>query len=53
MERKSFSKKAKLAKAERQNRRLPMFVAVRTKREITYNSVRRSWRTDKLRKTED
>jgi large subunit ribosomal protein L39e len=49
MGKKNLEKKNRLAKAERQNRRLPLFVAIRTKRKVTTNSVRRSWRTDKLR----
>ena len=49
MSKKDIKKKLKLAKAERQNHRLPLFVAIRTKRKVTANNVRRNWRTDKLR----
>ena len=49
MGKKTLDKKKRLAKAERQNRRLPVFVAIRTKRKVTTNSIRRDWRTDKLR----
>ena len=49
MGKKSLSKKLRLAKAERQNKRLPPFVYLRSKRRFTQNASRRSWRTDKLR----
>ncbi len=52
MGKKTLSKKLKLAKAERQNHRLPPFVYLRSKRRFTQNATRRNWRTDKLR-TED
>ncbi|VVB99368.1 50S ribosomal protein L39e [uncultured archaeon] len=48
MSKKTFLKKKRLGKATRQNRRLPVFVAVRTKRKVTQNSKRRTWRTQKL-----
>ena len=53
MGKKSLTKKLKLAKAERQNHRLPPFVYVRSKRRFTQNSERRNWRTDKLRIKEE
>ncbi|MEK6982238.1 MAG: 50S ribosomal protein L39e [Candidatus Micrarchaeota archaeon] len=46
---KTLIKKSKLAKAERQNRRLPLFVTIRTKRKVGFNRIKRTWRTDKLR----
>lgn len=49
MGKKTLTKKLRLAKAERQNHRLPPFVYLRSKRRFTQNIVRRSWRTDKLR----
>ncbi len=49
MGKKTLDRKKRLAKAERQNRRLPIFVTIRTKRRITANLIRRNWRTDKLR----
>jgi len=49
MGKKTLNKKKRLAKAERQNKRLPVFVTIRTKRKVTTNTKRRSWRTDKLR----
>lgn len=49
MSKKTLNKKMKLAKAERQNKRLPIFVTIRTKRKLTMNSKRRNWRTEKLR----
>lgn len=48
MGKKSLNKKKRLAKAERQNRRLPPFVMLRTKRKVQSNNKRRNWRTDKL-----
>ena len=32
----------------RQNRRVPLFVTARTKRDVTDNPKRRNWRTQKL-----
>ncbi len=49
MGRKSLSKKKRLGKAIRKNRRIPMFVVIRTKRKVSQNRNRRDWRTDKLR----
>lgn len=49
MTKKTFEKKKRLGKATRQNKRLPVFVAVRTKRKVTQNSKRRTWRTQKLK----
>ncbi len=46
---KELTKKMRLAKAERQNKRLPVFVTIRTKRKVQANNKRRTWRTDKLR----
>ncbi len=48
MTKKTFLKKKRLGKATKQNRRLPVFVAIRTKRKVTQNPKRRAWRTDKL-----
>jgi len=44
-----LAKKLKLGKANREIRRIPAFVMVRTKRKVTVNRRRRDWRTDKLR----
>ncbi|MFH1247042.1 MAG: 50S ribosomal protein L39e [Candidatus Micrarchaeota archaeon] len=41
--------KAKLAKALRQNRRIPIFVVARTKRKLTFNKKSRNWRQKKLK----
>lgn len=49
MGKKTLAKKQRLAKAENQNRRLPPFVYLRSKRRFTQNNVRRNWRTEKLR----
>ncbi len=53
MSKKGEVKKGRLAKAAKQNKRLPVFVTIRTKRKVTYNSYRRNWRTDKLRLKEE
>jgi large subunit ribosomal protein L39e len=47
---KSFAKKKRLLKAKNQNRRVPLWVMVKTKRRITNNPKRRSWRNSKLRR---
>lgn len=49
MSKKSPIKKAKLARAARQNRRVPIFVMAKTNRRVTQNVSRRSWRTQKLK----
>lgn len=49
MGKKSEVKKRRLAKANRQNRRMPVFVTIRTKRRVLWNNRRREWRTSKLR----
>jgi large subunit ribosomal protein L39e len=49
MGKKTLLKKARLAKATRQNRRLPLFVVARTKRKVTQNRVSRAWRNQKLK----
>jgi large subunit ribosomal protein L39e len=46
---KSFAKKQALAKALRQNRRMPIFVMARTKRRVTRNTKTRNWRNKKLK----
>ncbi|MBI2079942.1 50S ribosomal protein L39e [Candidatus Micrarchaeota archaeon] len=49
MGKKNLVKKLRLAKAERQNKRLPPFITARTKRKVQQNIKRRNWRSDKLR----
>ncbi len=49
MGKKSALKKKRLGKAGKQNRRMPVFVTVRTKRKVLWNNRRREWRTSKLR----
>jgi large subunit ribosomal protein L39e len=49
MGKKGLKKKMRLARATRQNKRLPLFVTVRTKRKVRFNNSTRAWRTDKLR----
>ena len=46
--RKSFRKKLALAKALRQNRRIPVFVIAATKRKVSRNPKARNWRRGKL-----
>lgn len=45
---KSPNKKKRLGKKTRQNRRMPVFVTVRTKRKVRWNNQSRNWRTDKI-----
>lgn len=52
MGKKSGEKKKKLGKKNRQNRRIPAFVMVRTKRKVSMNTIRRQWRTEKIKPTE-
>ena len=46
--RKSGEKKLALAKAIRQNRRIPVFVIAKTKRKVSRNSKARNWRVKKM-----
>ena len=46
---KSKELKLKLAKALKQNRRLPVFVVAKTKRRIMFNTKTRNWRRKKLK----
>jgi len=46
---KSLDKKKRLAKANRQIKRIPAFVIARTRGRVTHNRRKRDWRTDKLR----
>ena len=52
MGKKDKRKKMRLAKAARQNRRMPIFVTVRTKRKVMWNNRSRNWRTEKLKAKE-
>ncbi|MBD3389897.1 50S ribosomal protein L39e [Candidatus Micrarchaeota archaeon] len=45
---KSREKKKRLGRKTKQNRRLPVFVTIRTKRKILWNNKSRNWRTDKI-----
>lgn len=45
---KSSGLKKKLAKALKQNRRIPVFVIARTKRKVTRNPRARHWKRRKL-----
>ena len=47
------SKKKKLAKALKKNRRVPPFVMLKTNRTVTFNRYRRNWRTEKLNMQEE
>ena len=44
MGKKSKAKKKRLAKLERQNSRVPLWVIMRTDRQVTNNPKRRHWR---------
>ncbi len=44
----SPERKKRLGKKEKQNRRLPVFVTIRTKRKVMHNNRNRNWRTDKI-----
>jgi len=50
MGKKTSIRKSRLAKKTRQNRRIPTFVTIRTKRDVTVNSKQRVWRTQKINK---
>lgn len=47
---KSLAKKLRLIKAKVQNRRVPLWVLVKTKRKVRDNPERRSWRHSHLKK---
>lgn len=49
MSKKTPKLKARLGKAGKQNRRIPLFVIAKTNREVQYNPSRRGWRTQKLK----
>ncbi|MGB9635099.1 MAG: 50S ribosomal protein L39e [Candidatus Micrarchaeia archaeon] len=42
-------KKTMLGKKRKQNRRVPLFATIRSKREVSDNPERRNWRTQKLK----
>jgi large subunit ribosomal protein L39e len=46
---KTPDRKAKLGKALKQNRRIPIFVIAKTNRRIVANRERRNWRSQKLK----
>ncbi|MEM4254709.1 MAG: 50S ribosomal protein L39e [Candidatus Norongarragalinales archaeon] len=48
---KTQKKKMVLAKALKQNRRVPIFVIAKTARRVMRNPVQRHWRTKKLKLT--
>jgi len=50
---KSAMMKVRLGKKARQNRRVPLFVAAKTKRRVTTNRMQRNWRRQKLDMKED
>lgn len=50
--RRSLTRKKRLAKARRKARRIPVFVTAKTNRRIMFNTHRRDWRTEKLKKSE-
>lgn len=48
---KTLSKKMRLAKMRKQNRRMPVLAVVRTHRKVQYNRFQRDWRRRKMRIT--
>ena len=53
MTKKSFSKKQKLGKKLKQNRRLPLLATLRTHRRLQTNKFSRNWRHNKLKIKEE
>lgn len=53
MSKKSSEKKARLSKAMKQNRRVPLFVVAKTNKKVVSNPIRRSWRNKKLKLKEE
>jgi ribosomal protein L39E len=49
MSKKSLTKKMRLAKMRKRNRRMPVLATVRTHRKLGYNKLQRDWRRRKLR----
>ncbi|NIQ05410.1 MAG: 50S ribosomal protein L39e [Candidatus Korarchaeota archaeon] len=47
---KNLGKKKRLAKAQKQNRAVPLFVTIKTNRAVRSNPKRRNWRRDDLKK---
>jgi len=47
---KPFAKKKRLMKATKQNRRVPVWVMMRTDRKVTTHPKRHHWRRSKLKK---
>lgn len=52
MGKRGIEKKMKLAKANREIKRIPAFVTIRTRGRVRFNRRRRDWRTEKLRISE-
>ena len=50
MVKKDLKKKMRLGKKTRQNRRVPTFAAIRSKRKVQVNPKSRTWRTEKIKK---
>lgn len=50
MVKKDLKKKMRLGKKARQNRRVPTFAMIRTKRKVQTNPKTRNWRTEKIKK---
>ena len=53
MSTKTVKKKARLAKALKSNRRVPVFVIAKTNRKVRFATRNRHWRTSRLKHTED
>ena len=50
MVKKDLNRKKRLAKKTRQNRKVPVFATIRSKRKVQTNPRSRVWRTDKINK---
>lgn len=49
MSKKSLTKKMRLAKKRKQNRRIPTLAIMKTHRHVQFNKFQRDWRRRKLR----
>ncbi|MEM2924963.1 MAG: 50S ribosomal protein L39e [Methanocellales archaeon] len=49
MSKKTKGKKLRLAKAAKQNKRVPVWVILKTKRNVTSHPKRRNWRRSNLK----
>ncbi len=52
MVKKDLRKKMRLGKKNRQNRRVPTFAMIRTKRKVQSNPKIRKWRNEKIKRVD-